>query len=831
MAMIDVVRTTAFRLAPEHFGRVFVYRPGPRFTRAWEQTEQKRRLDGQRWMPHGGLAIALRVLSRDFVAVQRRVAGDRVFVISRQRIASSDLAIAVGAWEQHSLNRDDEPISAVLDDIVCEEVDVFGLVQRRAGRCPTIGEGAGWVWDVAIWELAHRLAAEPLSTEMASARLRLDSDAALLTWDNLVRPADANAAAMHKIVLHLVTVPGVEEPVISLQSSLVRLAPSWRETGGAKFAWADIDADAPLVRGRVRTRRDPEGFKTFWDDGAAEVLRGASFLPLPSTDEEPTVDGAVRTGYARQPSSHRIGRGVGTWFHECVAQHARRAFGSGASCLELAATSRATWPTRKTVASRPSLAFDQADPTRKLRLLVIYANSSVRRRVRDALTHVLADGAHSDDESGIASLAEKLRGLADGETLAHGPIEVRFMRPPDAEAWMLTRNSDSAIDAWLRTWLPQATAGAGAAIVETDEAAADRRDDLADPKHLIRAQLARHGVVSQFITERSAPSPAARRRRGGGDVPRDHGAYHAVGDLLRSAGFFLRPFPAFGSQPGTLVVGVYGARPTRKTTGGKASHITNVVAVSLGTHDAWGYVERTGWAPLDQATAWFLGNEQALSDSEARQRVERAIGQLPLALGSRPTIVLFDAAGCRRFWPWLTDKSDGVVDPWVKQGGAAVVRVRTTTSEVPRPAGAGGWDEGLRPARHTDFRPMTVAAAQGLSPTFVLSGSAVMSQGQSARKSTRFATSPRGLREDWHSLGTTELLVLEPGAWKPDDLVAQVAMLCRVAPTWDRTLRWPSPLHLARAVVRDHPHGYAADGDDAEETEDARQMRFDLGGF
>jgi hypothetical protein len=259
--------------------------------------------------------------------------------------------------------------------------------------------------------------------------------------------------------------------------------------------------------------------------------------------------------------------------------------------------------------------------------------------------------------------------------------------------------------------------------------------------------------------------------------------------------------------------------------------LANVVAVSLGSHEAWGFTEPKGWCPLDEATAWFLGTDHTLSDVQARQRVERAIGQLPIALGNRRAILLFDALGCRRFWPCLTDKSDGTADAWMRANNAAVVRVRTTIDEVLRPAGAGPWGSAMRPAQHTNFRPMTVAGTTTRTPTFVLSGSAVMSQGQSARRSSRFATSARGVREDWHSLGTTELLVLERGAWEPEALIAQVAMLCRIAPTWDRPLRWPSPLHLARAVVRNHPHGYFADGDEAEESEDGRQMRFDIGIF
>ena len=45
-----------------------------------------------------------------------------------------------------------------------------------------------------------------------------------------------------------------------------------------------------------------------------------------------------------------------------------------------------------------------------------------------------------------------------------------------------------------------------------------------------------------------------------------------------------------------------------------------------------------------------------------------------------------------------------------------------------------------------------------------------------------------------------------------------IGILCRIAPTWDRTLRWPSPLHLARAtatiinidaLLRRHSHSRA----------------------
>lgn len=826
MTRIRTIRTTAFRLRAEHMGRAFLYRPGARFRRAWMQLEsdwrQKGATSDQQWLPYGGLAVALRVLSGDFVALQRRVEGEPVFMISRRRIDRDDLAMATAAWEAYALKTLGEPITAVLDDLACEEVDIAAHIHRRPGRCPTISDNTGWVWDVAMWEVAHRLAASPLATDDGPVTLRLDSGANLLTWDHLVRSETRDgAAAMHKVAPKLITVPGVEEPVISLESSLVRVAPAWRFTGGPRHAWAELSADAPLLRAQVRARRDASGFTTLWADRAAEVLRGASIDPLPTTENEPTLDGTLRTGYTRQPRSHPIGRGVGAWFHECVAHHARAALGPDADCLTLQALPRRSWPSRRTAGARSALALASEGSPRRLNLIVAYASSEVRRRLRDALSYVLLDGAHSDDVADLRSFAAAVEQLRDGEALIRGSLAVHFVKPPDAERWLLQPNSADGIEEWLDSWWPHdaCAAPATAAIVETDEGARKGSDDRADPKHVLRAALAQRGVVSQFITARSAPNASARRGEGGDDAFGEHAAAHAVSDVLRSAGIFLRPFPELGAGRGTLVLGIFAARVTHRTTGRGTGFVANVIAASLGTHDAWGYIDKKGWAPIAEATAWFLGSDQTLSDTDARQRIERAVGQLPIAFAYRPAILLFDAVGCRRFWTCLTDKSEERIEPWMRADGAAVVRVRAGGSEVPRPGGRGGWTAGMTPATYTDFRPMSVAGAQGRAPIFVTSGSAVMSQGKIARRSTRFATSARGLREDWHALGATELLVLERGRWEAEALAGQVAMLCRVPPTWDRTLRWPSPLHLARAVVRDHPHQYFADGDDSDDAE------------
>ena len=829
---IETIRTTAFRLTDEHFGTVHVYRPGDRFARVWGDLERNWRERGGNndffKPPYRGLATALRVLTGDFVALERRADNGRAFIVSRKPISAANLKAALGAWEARACGNPRAPVSRVVDDLHPEKVRVADLVKRRPRLCPNLEEG--WVWDVGVWEVAHRLAASPMRTDSNPIRWRLDSDAALLSWDHLLHVPNKVDAAMHKLTLHLITVPGVEDPVLSIQASLVRLAPAWRFTGGARYAWADLNPVAPILRGKVRTKpNDNGGFTTEWDHGAAEVLLGASLDPLPSLAGEPIPTGAVRTGFASQPRSNPFGRGVGTWFHECVAHHARAALGPASRPVTLA-TRRAPRGVEKKAARLP-LGLDQPVNEIELRIIVVYAQAEQRRRVRDALAEVLAEEAHERDQPALEELRARLRRQEDNKELLIGPFAIRFVKPDDAEMYLLHRNAQDEIERWADRWV--SGAARMAAIVETDENAADdakKKDGLADPKPVLRRFFALKGIATQFITGTSAPQAKKGQDAQNDDEFREHAAANAVGDLLRSAGFFLRSFPEYGCGDGTLVVGVYGARLTDKTTKSGTSYVVNLVAVSLGQRDAWGFVDGKGWVPLAEATTSFLASDQRRnSDHDAKALVERAVDSLYGRFGDRKVILLFDAFGCRRFWPCLTDKSDGKPEPWMTSNGKAVVRVRTATSEVLRPAGIGDWSESLTPATHTPFRLMELEGGEGTVPAYVLAGSAVMSREMSARESTRFAAEPRNLKKDWHALGVTELQVLDTGPFDREVLQQQIGILCRVAPTWDRTLRWPSPLHLARAVVRDHPHGYFSEGEEAEEVEDSKQMRLDYG--
>lgn len=112
---IETVRTTAFRLSDENFGEVFAYRAGARFAAAWRGLEDwwrsRASVGEDKYLPYGSLAVALRVLSRDFVALQRRIEGAQYFVLSRRELTLEDLSLVLRAWEAAALRINDGRVS------------------------------------------------------------------------------------------------------------------------------------------------------------------------------------------------------------------------------------------------------------------------------------------------------------------------------------------------------------------------------------------------------------------------------------------------------------------------------------------------------------------------------------------------------------------------------------------------------------------------------------------------------------------------------------------------------------------------------------------------
>lgn len=801
MAVIREMTTTAFRLKDELLGRVYVYRAGEALAAAWQRAGQSRLGTGAP-LPFRSLVTALRIHTSDFVVMQRRINDGDCWIIARRPLDMEWFHGLLQAWEMAVLG-DDAPgrVSRYLADHHESALELASLVERRAGRPPRIS--GPWVWEVARWEVAKRLAARPLEVDGRTIPLRLDSEASLSTWDNIV-PNDGAAPgrAMHVIDTKIMTLPGVEAPVLGLSSRLSRLTDHWFRP---HHAWVDIGREAPVLQAGVAMRKIGETWQAEWKDRAVSLLEKVSLTPMPSLDDGPSATGPVRAPYSRPQSRLSVGKGVGPWFHEAVARHAYRCLESGVSPLVLERVGKDRFPTRDRLAKRSPVGWRVLDKMEspQVRLCLLYATDAMRHRLLQRLSALMLQ---QTPESPSPPVQERLNSLDDGQWCRLGPLEIVFLSPRGAPEQLLKATDPAGLSAWLDGWWSSLISEADtpmAFLVETP--GVSERDGIAsseDPKPLLRTLLAKRGAVSQFIAADSLPKagPHGKDRSPG----EDHAGHNALIDLLRSAGCFLRAFPAHGVDVGTLLVGIYTlALPAGKKV--RPGFRTNLVACVAGTTEAYGYLPKGGWEVLGKATAGYMLSEPWPDKTTASASIRRAVEQLRVRHPGAGMVLFFDAVGNRRLFPCLADVGNGHPDPWMAEGNTAVVRVKSASEELPRVAGQGSWQEQTLPATSSAFRPMTITDVEGQGATYLVSGSAVQERNQSARKMSRFTATGAALSEDWHSLGMTEFWVMDPGSHETDAILMESLALCRGAPTWPRTLRWPTPLHLARAVVDDHP--------------------------
>ena len=365
------------------------------------------------------------------------------------------------------------------------------MLGRRLGRCPS--PNVKWIWKAATWEVAHRLSRANLCLDQGhTAALRLDSEASLLTWDNLQRAGnDDKCAAMHTITPRLITIPGLELPVVHLQSSYVRLGTVWN--WWIKHAWICQGALLPLLYASVHRRQHSSGeWQSQWGDMTPDVLRRCN-LPAPAKPSaiELLDFGPVRGRMQTPPRWYKIGSGTGQMFHEAVALHA-------ADCFRM----------QRRGAREGSI--DSYVTAERLYQLENDRCSRRSGRCRSPPHHLLVRGR--SDSTRVSRALVKLLDLRDdaqrfadnGIPTAIGRVSVVFVSPPGAAA----RLSGDADRHDLESWVIQAiggTNGSGstkeirAAIIETGNPDELRGTDR-DPKHVIRRALAAKGVVTQFLS-------------------------------------------------------------------------------------------------------------------------------------------------------------------------------------------------------------------------------------------------------------------------------------------------------------------------------------------
>jgi|GEM_PF-2697568 len=808
------LKTTSFRLTEDYFGDVFVYKLGPRFKDTWLRLS-----GGRRWLPHASLRTALTVHSGDFVYLDEknwRVKDEDWLFFSRKKISEDKLRRVLKAWESVVSEGATGELAKGVDEFSVEKVSIADKLGQRPGRCPSPEDR--WIWEVAIWQVAHLLSEKKLRLDGGhEVVLRLDSEASLLTWDNLRRAGSKDQfAALHEIRPGLTTIPGRELPVLHLQQIYVKLGTSWKQR--IKNAWNDQGVGRLLLYATVRGRWNnaTHDWEIQWDDRTPEVLRRCG-LPVPA--EPSTINlsdfGPVRARMEKPPSWYEMGSGPGQVFHDAVARHALRCL-PGAEPVEMVKACRTlSRPLDPSAGLEMINSAVEAARAERLHITCLYGKDETRQRVSKALAKLLGqpDGA--------------LTFAANGITTRIGQVSVVFVAPADAEARLSGQSGQDDVVAWSIKAICESDGSAGsgvirAAIIETGDPT-KLRGSKSDPKHGIRRGLAAKGVVTQFLSTHSfkdkkdKDDPAKRKKDK--DHPakqkkdEDHPADRAVWDLLRSAGVFPNPFPSIdGISSNTWLVGVHVVK--RQNSGWNEGFVVSIVAVKAGEQRSIGFIDDgRGWRPLHEYTGRFLALEHNRDWKDAKSLIVMAVEQL-LAREPRAKAVLFlDAMGCRRFWNGLADTGGDILPDCAREDRLAIVRTRTEDDEVPRAARVGDFPH------ESDLQPKPPGTTDALyqlekedypGARWYVSPSLTMNRQGEHRKHSRFTCDKKELKKNWHAMTMTEFWSPFPGPFKAESLYKLSAVLCRHAPTWIGTLERPSPMHLAKAIVEDHPDKYEA---------------------
>jgi len=800
------VRTTSFRLTEAYFGEVFVYKQGPRFKAAWRRLSDLKRPVDQEWyrLPDASLRTALTVVSGDFVTLDAwRWAREDWAIVSRKPISTDDMRRVLAAWEHvvwpQGANGE---LANAAEEFSVERVSIADLLGWRRGHCPS-PEGK-WIWKAATWEVAHRLSTAKLRLDEGyAAALRLDSEACLLTWDNLQRAGpDDQCAAMHAITPRLITVPGLEEPVVHIQSSYVRLGTAWNRW--IKHAWIEQGADLPLLYTSVHPQKDDSTgeWQSQWSDLTPDVLRRCN-LQVPA--EPSTIElldfGSLRARMQTPPQWYKIGTGTGQMFHEAVALHARGLLPDAAPVELVKARLTLSRPPDSSTELKMIDAAVQAAGADCLQITCLYGDDRTRQRVSRELVKLL--GLRND----------AVRFADNGIATSIGRVSVVFVSPPGAANRLSGEADRHDLEAWVIPAIggPDGSAGTKvirAAIIETGDPEELRKSGQ-DPKHVIRRALADKGVVTQFLSTHNVDDEQ--------DV--DHRAERAVWDLLRSAGVFPYPFPSIdGNSSNTWLVGVHVVqRQNDRKSGYKRKwnegFVVSIVAVKAGERRSMGFDDVRGWRPLHEFTASFLASPHNRDKASAQSVVETAVNQLLTRDPHSKAILFLDAVGCRRFWNALADTRGEELPRCARPDRVGIVRVRPDADEVPRVAGVGDWppDGNLGPGKPSIRNALyRLKDEDWPGAMYYVSSSPTMDRQGAHRDHTRFSCKPAELRKNWHAMTMTEFWSPFPGPFNAESLYKLSAVLCRHAPTWIGTLERPSPMHLAKAIVEDHPDKYEA---------------------
>jgi hypothetical protein len=849
----------AFPLTGSLLGDVAIYDLPAQAQQVWDELLARyRQATGSNGnLPYAALATALRAATGTRVNLypQSKDQPPRTLVASTA-LSMEDVSDAITLWEQAVLGTEPETISFRYASKLADAIGQIPPETRHlADELTLVGgqpDAPGWIFEVACWHAAQRIAAQPWQIDDRQVSFRLDTDGDLLVWENDLlwshqwRNSPESRYAAARLRLSMKTLPWMSDPVLVINPSVFRIA---NRLSTARTAWLEPnDLAAPLLvlgltgrYGQMDVDWHTRLTLNVWTRlrGEQPLLPAAVNLSGPPGRLRPLIPFGIR---------YPIGRGLGMHSMRQLVAHTSEVLGMPPLTVGKVAGHRFHRRPKKEGGRDPELLDPDtigttisASGTRHLRIVILYQYPHTRRRIQNLLAyHFAAPGFAAaqipdNTETPLGSEAVSAVFCEARELLTHGEHGRR--RRLLSGILALFPQDDVRVAALCETEYDKREWAMRRIKARYDKTVRD--PDEIDAKHVVNQLLAKDGVGSQFIATKppgqSGAGAIATEEDLAAAVKDDHAGHGAVADLLRTAGLVharLGDGLAYGRDGISAPHAYVGLHIREQKKNRRRLSITLAAVIPDGGQwGSWGYAwnrhpiaGRTGWMRYAEAniahraSGLIAGSRYTVWDEGVPDAINVALSQLTDQLRGIPYVLIVSGEASRTIWPGLANRHlerptgpDGRINGKRLLPGpasappAAVIRVTPGTGDIPRPVPGATLAEAAKTTNalyeHDPSGKDAVLFLSNVPRQF--NGHGRYSRVGSDH--SRWAADPAEQPHTWYAHTCTEFLIRGAPDGQGKQYGIAAARLCDHAISWDGRTKYPAPLHLARQMDRDHP--------------------------
>jgi len=774
------LRTNLFRFDPDELPPVMQYQASQDFVNGWQLLSNH---FGKPYLPTEALEEILSYLSGGPVWVNAQLLKSKQApaIASLKPIEPDKLNRAINVWAQHILRKAAPGQLSFIDLLVPEPP-----VPIHASEIMHDPRQSAMAYKVVPWMLAQQLSSKPMESSVPL-NLSVCSDGSLLAWDDplFYERGERRAVAMHSVSTNLLLLHKVPSQYASVTVHLSHILSEWRHTTHATW----IKTERGISKFQIRTLRTDDGhFQTIYTSPAAELIQhmGEGGLPALGGDKV-SLAGPLRPIHAHTPIGSPIGSGVGTVILDQASFHVQKTVTSAKPML--------TRYVGRLIRQRDKT---PEEPVRPIRIAVVTAHTDIMMRINKAYEN-------------LESMSPVFKEKTKPEVL------LQQIQCKDAQRVLTSKSTSTDIQSWFTDeLLPRLTGLApDAAIIETSPEVATKDEN--DPKHVLRALCAKHGISTQFIfhippqaedvapPKGTAPGLKSRLRKAKANAeeaepPEDYAGINSLIDAIRGTGYVPQPLERTAGIPaGTTVVSIYVDYLSRLS-----MFLPVITRCMVGSRELQVYVDGSDgqsgqWKSYREGLCAIHASPILLDEDAAKLLIRQAL-LAPTDVADSPLIVYINA-GAKRLYPGMNDGAGHGLPPVPKSAWLIRTRSDYQTAQM---TGV----HSLSP-----LAPMYIGNRIGVHQAehqelvyYFTSYSKTFNKVRSHRYHTRYDVTQSQLKDSWQQLGVTEFVMIQDGSFaNRDQLALQAGYWCKNAPLWDGFLRLPSPLHAARQIAEDHP--------------------------